>query len=261
MRQFRLLLLILCASLYGLAQAQDRKVTPVENDDNKTATPQLHYYDKHGNALKEPVLIWEEDTITKVKKELNYPLYNGVVVGANIWDGIMKIAGQSYCSFDVWGSVSLHNRFFPTIELGLGFADSTPKDKNFTYKTTAAPYVKLGIDYNFLYNSNPDYMAFIGVRGGFSSFSYDVKDATVASDYWDQSTTFDIMNQKATALYGEVVAGLRVKIYERISLGWSLRYHFKFHVSKGANSDPWFIPGYGGKNTSLTGSFSIMYSI
>jgi hypothetical protein len=260
-RTIRILLVVLAATLGLAAHSQERKVTPVENEDNKAATPQLHYYDKHGNALKDPVLIWEEDTITKVKKELAYPLYNGVVVGANIFDAIMKVAGQSYSSFDLWGSVSLHNRFFPTLELGLGFANSTPAAKNFNYKTSASPYAKIGIDYNFLYNSNPDYMAFVGVRGGFSSFSYDVKDITITSDYWDQTANLDILHQKATALYGELLAGLRVKIYQRVSLGWSIRYHFKFHVSQGSNSEPWYIPGYGGRNTSITGTFSVIYTI
>jgi hypothetical protein len=259
--KLRIMIAAILLACVGIVSAQDRKVTPVENEDNKTAAPALHYYDKHGNPLKEPVLVWEEDTLATVKRGYDHPLYSGVLVGVNFCDAIMKLAGQSYGSYDVWAAVSLHNRFFPTLELGMGYADSTPKTGNYTYKGKPSFYAKLGIDYNFMFNSNPDYAVFMGVRGGFSSFSYDVKNVSVTPEYWGVTHTYDIFGEKASALYGEIVAGLRVKLFSRVSMGWSVRYHLKFKVNDADNSSPWFIPGFGGKNTPIAATLSLIYTL
>jgi hypothetical protein len=237
-----------------------RKITPVDVDDNKPAQPILHYYDSHGNALKEPVLFLADlDTVQNVSSGPIYPLLNSVSVGLNFFDAIMCLAGQKHSSFDVWADLSLHNWFFPVVEAGVGFASKTPDSGNFTYKGKPSVYVKAGLNYNFLYKSNPDYQGFIGLRGCFSSFSYDVNDVTISNDYWGESNRFDITSQRASAFYGQFLVGIKVKILGNVSMGWTGRYNFKFHVSPGANGDPWFIPGYG--TSRLNATFSICYTI
>ncbi len=222
-----------------------RKSTPVDIDDNK---PQevLHYYDKHGNALPEPVrFLAVLDTVTKPKSKPIYPLYNGWTLGVNFGDAIFMAAGQKYGSFDVWADVSLHNWFFPVVEAGLGFADSKPKNSNFTYSTKPSFYAKIGMNYNFMYKSDPAYQVFAGVRLGFSSFKYDVNDITISDGYWGQTENLTLRGLKATALYGEILGGIKVKIVGNFSLGWTARWHMKFKVSSKSLSTPWFIPGYG----------------
>lgn len=241
--------------------AQDRKVTPVENPDNATKKPLLHYYDKHGNPLAEPVIVWAEDTVIKTRSKPLQPLYSGIYIGANFFDAILQAAGQSYGSYDLWGQVSLHNWVLPTIEVGLGFADSSPKGKNFTYKCSPSFYCKIGADYNFLYNSNPDYSPFVGFRAGISSFNYNIENITINSEYWGETSHLSLTGQKSTAFYGEALAGLRVKIWKNFSMGWSIRYKFPFHISQGKTSEPWFIPGYGARNAHFSGSFSLIFKI
>jgi hypothetical protein len=241
--------------------AQDRKVSPVENEDNKSQKPTLLFYDKHGKQLEEPVFVLTEDTVAKTKFKLLYPRLTSVSIGANFFDAIMKVAGQSYGSYDVWGSLSIHNWLFPTLEAGVGYINSTPKEGNFTYKGKPSFYVKAGLDYNFLYNSTPDYNVFIGLRAGYSSFSYDIENISISSDYWGQTNNFSLSSQKAHAFYGEVLGGIKVKIYKRLSLGWTIRYKFKFNVSDAADSSPWFIPGYGLKNRPLSATFSVIYTL
>ena len=239
---------------------EPRKITPIDTDDQKPVTV-LHYYDKHGNPLDEPVLFLATlDTVSKPKSSPVYPLYDGISVGVNFADLIMRMAGQRYMNFDVWADVSLHNWFFPVLEAGIGVADSSPKNANFTYRTSPSFYCKLGINYNFLYKSNPDYQLYLGLRGGFSSFSYDVRNINVADDYWHESTSFDMNGLKATALYGEALIGLKVKIYKRFFMGWNIRYHFKFHVASKSTSEPWFIPGYGA-SSPISFSLSAIYTL
>lgn len=225
------------------------RTTPVDIDDNKRQ-PVLHYYDKHGEPLEEPVLFLATlDTVTQVKAGPAFPLYNGVNVGVNFGDLIFMAFGQKHASFDVWANVSLHNWFFPTLECGLGFADDTPAKNNFSYRTKPSFYAKIGFNYNFLYKSNPDYQIFLGLRAGFSSFSYDVTDITIDSDYWGESQRLDLKGLRSTSFYGEALAGIQVRIVSHFSLGWTLRWHFPFYTSKDRESKPWFIPGYGGSES------------
>lgn len=255
-----LLLLLVSLSLPASAQSQ-REITPVEIDENKPQEPILHYYDKHGNSLKEPVMFLTElDTVAKVNPRPVYPLLNSVDVGLNFFDGFLMAFGQKHASIDAWGSLSLYNWFFPTLEAGVGFGSLHPEDGNYKYKAKPSLYIRAGLDYNFLYKSNPDYRAFVGFRAGFSRFSYDITDITINSPYWDQSNSFSLPGQTATSFYGQVVAGLRVHIYKEWSMGWTGRYNFRFNNAKGENSVPWFIPGSGATNR-LTATFSIIYTI
>lgn len=236
------------------------KITPVESDDKRPPAPTLHYYDKHGEPLEEPVLFLAElDTVKKAQAKPVYPLLNSVSVGANFFDAVMLAAGQKHASFDIWADLSLHNWFFPVLEAGVGFADNHPDDRNFHYKGKPSFYAKVGLNYNFLYKSNPDYQVFLGLRAGVSHFRYDITDITVNSPYWDQSNRFSILDQRATTVFGEALAGVKVKIVGNFSMGWTFRYKFKLHSGKGSESTPWFVPGYGTGNIGAT--FSLIWNI
>ena len=244
-----------------LPLAAQKKITPVDNDPTKPAQPTLHYYDKHGNPLNEPVMFLAElDTVTKVNSGPVYPLLQSVSVGVNFFDAIMKLAGQTHQSYDIWASLSLHNWFEPVVELGIGLADNKPEEGNFRYKGKPSFYGKIGINYNFLYKSNPDYQVYLGLRGGYSAFTYDITDITISSSYWDQTNRFSLLGQKAHALYGEVLGGIKVLLCRNLSMGWNIRYRLKFKVSDGTDSTPWFIPGCGA-GSALSASFSLIYTL
>ncbi|MDE7180105.1 MAG: hypothetical protein K2N88_02770 [Muribaculaceae bacterium] len=229
--------------------------TPVDIDDDKPVVV-LHYYDKHGNPLDEPVrFLATLDTVKTVKPGPTYPLYNGINIGVNFGDLVLMAFGQRYGSFDAWANVSLHNWVFPTLEVGVGYANETPARLNYTYHVSPSVYAKIGANYNFIYKSNPDYQFFLGARVGFSAFSYSLRDVTVSSDFWNETQHTSINGLRSTAVYGELLAGLQVKIVGPFSLGWSARWHFLFHASRDRESRPSFIPGYGG-----TGPFAISLS-
>lgn len=242
---------------------QQREITPVDIDDKKPQQPTMHYYDKHGNPLEEPVMFLHElDTIKiNTTPRTVYPLLNSVSIGVNIWDPIMVIAGQNYGGIDVWADLSLHNWFFPVVELGVGIADNTPQDGNFTYKGKPSFYAKAGVNYNFFYKKDKDYQLFLGVRGGFSSFTYDITNIDITSSYWQQTNRFELLDQNSTAFYGEALVGIKVKIWDAFSMGWTFRYHHLFSCKDAQNSSPWYIPGYGSRNSKLSATFSLIYTI
>lgn len=220
-------------------------ITPVDNDRERPQQPTLHYYDRHGNPLPVPVLYLTEPTDTVVSPRSPYPLYNGVTVGIDFFEGFLKLCGQSYASMGISAQISLHNWFFPVLEAGVGWGNHHPDGKNYDYKAKPTPFIKLGINYNFLYKSNPDYMAYLGLRAGYSHTRYDITDISISNSEWGQTIRTDILDQKANAFFGEVTAGIKVKIVGRFSLGWRGRYRFMFKQSYGTQSSPWFFPGYG----------------
>ena len=44
------------------------------------------------------------------------------------------------------------------------------------------------------------------------------------------------------------------------SLGWQFRFKTRLHESEAPAGKPWYIPGYGTRNSAITGSFSIFYT-
>lgn len=247
-------------ALLPLHALRGQDITPVDVDTKKPEQPRLHYYDKHGNKLDEPVyFLTETDTVKKTSAASPWPLFNGVTVGCNFFDAVMLIAGQSYASFDLHASVSLLNWIFPTLEAGIGYSSTHEEEGTMIYRTHPSPYIKFGFDYNFLYKGTPDYMAGLGIRCGWSRPKYDVTGASVSSGYWGETSEINIYNQSVNAWYGEALATVKVKIWQRLSLGWSIRYRFKMKIPDASQSTPWYIPGYGG-SSPLTATFSIMYT-
>jgi len=268
--------------LTAATPSQRRRVSPVEtaatqtlsvnetaNDTSRInakrrAAANMHYVNKNGFTVYVDSVTGEEwidsTVITRVPK-MEFPLWHSVSVGLNIWDPMMRAFGQHYGIAEVWGELSLHNRYRPRIEIGLGTAKNTPKDGNFTYRSPVSAYFRIGADYNFLFNSNPDYSFTAGLRYGLSSFSYSVDNISINTPYWGEYERVSIPSQHAVAGWLELVAGLRVKLWGPVSAGWS--FHFRTALKYGDKKygAPWYIPGYGTRGSSIGGSFSIVYTI
>lgn len=204
---------------------------------------------------------WIDSATIRSGTRMTYPRWTALSVGIDLWDPVMRLFGQKYGVVGFWANVSVYNRFFPTFEMGLGMAKDTPADMNYTYRTPMSPYFKIGCDYNFLFNSNSDYKFFAGLRYGFAPFKWEVSDITLNSGYWGESTALVIPSQNGTAGWLEFCLGLQVRLWSNISAGWTLRYHSILHESKNVHGEPWYIPGYGARGNSLTGSFSVSYTL
>lgn len=271
---------ILLVSVEGSAQ---RRVTPVNTA--QTATQPInefqgdtarinarmrasmkHYHDENGNVIYIDTVTgkeWRDTMSIQIKKRepMKYPLMESVSVGVDLWNPVMRVFGQKYGLIDFSGSLSLHNRYKAVFETGLGLANNTPDDNNFTYKSPMSMYFKVGADYNFLYNSTTAYQYFAGVRYGISNFSYSIEDISINSTYWDETAHPVIPSQRSTVGWGEFVMGLRVQLKGPISAGWTFRYHAILHESKERYGSPWYIPGLGSRGQAISGSISIYYTL
>ncbi len=266
-----ILILIMAFSLGASAQ---RRVTPVVPNDPGTTPRQerkqefdrsrlVEKNDAQGNIILVDTVTGSEyvdSTLLKAPPKMEYPLLHEVIVGYNFWDAAMRAFGQKFGLGDVWGELSLHNRYFPYFSIGLGNCNDTPAGQNFTFKTPIAPYFKIGASYNFLYNSNPDYKLQMGLRYGFTTYKWSLDNVTVDEGYWDDPSHFTLPDQKHTAGYVEVTFGVKVRIVKQFSLGWHLIYHSILHETTNPNGQPMYIPGYGKRSGAFTGNFSVIYT-
>lgn len=220
--------------------------------------------DENGNIVMVDTVTgteWVDSTLLPKPPKMLYPKLYNLEIGVNIWDPIMRAFKQHYGGIDFSAALNLYNRYLPTIEAGMSAAKNTPADNNYTYHSPLSPYFKIGADYNFIYNSDSDYRFTVGLRYGFSTFKYSADNSTLDSGYWGENAVMNIPSTSATAGWFEIVLGLRVHIYGPISAGWAFRYHGILHQSHPAIGDPWEIPGYGTASSSLSGSFTISYTI
>ena len=199
--------------------------------------------------------------LTASLPRMQYPLLHSVSVSVDIWDAAMRLFGQDYGLAGFAAEVNLHNRYIPVLEAGLGTASHKPSGGGYDYRSPMAPYFRIGANYNFLYNSNPDYLLLAGLRYGFSTFRWEVRDVIVDSPYWDETATFDIPRQNATAGWLELCFGLRVKLCGPVSAGWMLKYHTMLHCTETPYGSPYYVPGYGARSGALTGAFFVTYTL
>lgn len=269
-----LIIIALLASLTFTVWGQ-RKITPVQPKSVTSATQKpkedaeipsglAEMKDAQGNIVLVDTITgkeWIDTTNVNKGKGMIYPLFESVTMGVNIWDPVMRLLGQHYGGADVWAELSLHNRYKPVLELGFGSCNDTPDGMNYTFKTKLAPYFRIGMNYNMFYNNNPRYQLIVGVRYGFTPFSYEVTDISVPPGYWGEPSTISIPSRSTTAGFFELVAGVRVMIAKQISLGWTAKYHTILHEGTHRYGEPMYIPGFGKRGTTFTGSFSISYTL
>lgn len=263
----RCLLPVLFIALAMVATAQEpdkRHVTPVKPETNRVQPPpkgtdekviQQYLSGDSTAAIAEA----RRDSLRRVYKR--YPLLTDLSIGVNLVEPLFMAFGQSYASADVNATLNMWNRLQPTVELGLGWAKNSPDGMNFTYHGKPSPYFKLGANYNFLFKSSPDYQALIGIRLGYSTFGYEVNDVNYYGGYWQEGITYQLKGEHSHALWGEAGVGLKVKLFDRLSMGWMIRFHGIFNYGKNAHSKPWFIPGYGPRSSSLSLSLGLSYTL
>lgn len=265
MKRVALVILSMALLLGAWAQQQEqRRITPVKPATNTTLPPPKGTDEKtierflKGDSLAQD----EEARRDSIKRAYyHYPLITDLSLGLNFIDPVLMIFGQDYASVDVNATLNLWNRLQPVLEVGMGWGKSAPEDMNFTYKAKPSPYFKIGANYNFLYKSSPQYQVLLGVRLGYSPFRYDVTDINYNNSYWDEHTSFAITGESSHAVWGELVAGLKVHIWREWSLGWSMRLRSIFNYGKNDHSSPWFVPGYGPRRQSFGFTFTASYTL
>ncbi len=188
------------------------------------------------------------------------PLFRGIQVKMDMVGAMQKILSD-YGQLEVGARINLKDKYFPTIELGVGKANHKDIVTSIDYKTSA-PYGKIGVDFNIMKNKHDIYRAYAGVRYAMTSFKYDVHHPDVADPVWGGTTPFDGKGIKASYHWLEALAGIDAKIWGPVRLGWTVRYKRRIKYDNGEMDNVWYVPGFGRQGASrLTGTFDVIIEL
>ena len=189
------------------------------------------------------------------------PLYGGLSVSADVFGVIGSFVLNDYLSAEVALNADFKNLFFPVVELGFGTMDLTD-DTYFIHYKSAAPYARIGLDYNLMAKKQTANFLFAGVRYGFSSFKYDVSAPDLHDEVWGGTLPFRYSDIRSSAHWLEMLLGIKVKIVKNFFMGWTARFKFRFSAKETLNTTPWYIPGYGDNKSSNFGfTYNFMYKL
>lgn len=178
-------------------------------------------------------------------------LLQSVEVSADAIGPLMRMLGD-YGHYEAALRVNLKGRYFPVFELGYGKTDHKEELTDIKYKA-AAPYFKVGMDFNILRNKLDDYRLYVGARYAFTSFKYDIENTGLEDPLWGGVVPYSALGVSGNCQWFEAVFGVQAKLVGPIHLGWSLRYRTRFSHKSGDVGEAWYIPGYGENSSSVIG--------
>ncbi len=197
---------------------------------------------------------------TEDVKEDSIPLLRGFAVSVDLVGPAQLILGD-YGQYEAALRINLKDKYFPTIELGIGKADHNDDVTSITYKTTA-PYGKIGMDFNVLKNKHDIYRFYVGARYAMTSFKYDLSHPVITDPVWGGEASYSAKDVKCSCQWIEALLGVDAKIWGPVHLGWSLRYRSRISHKDGAIGNSWYVPGFGKSGSSnIGGTFSISLDI
>ncbi len=192
--------------------------------------------------------------------EDSIPWFRGVAVKFDLVGAVEK-AVSSYGQLEVGARVNLKDRYFPTLELGLGSAEEDNEVTSIYYKTSA-PYFKVGCDFNILKNRHDIYRVFAGARVATTSFKFDIYHPDVTDPIWGGETAFSGTDVEASCTWAELLGGVEAKIWGPLKLGWSVRYKRRLKHDDSTFGNVWYVPGYGKKGSShIDATFDIIVQV
>lgn len=187
--------------------------------------------------------------------------FKGFGVSADLF-GFAYSLLDDYTSTELALEANFGNRIYPIVEAGMGWCDTTDETTFIHYKTKA-PYCRVGINYNFFTNEekpNPSSYIYGLARIAWSNFEYDVNTPPITDPVWGGQASLALDGVDGSCTWGEIGAGIKVKIAKGFHMGWSVRYKVRIKQENGPNSNMWYIPGYGiNKSTCFGGTYNIIY--
>jgi hypothetical protein len=190
------------------------------------------------------------DTIVTIKKD-RY----GIRVGADLFKLSRGFYDKNYKGIELVADYRLTKTYYAAAEIGS--ENKTTADDRLN-STTKGTYLKVGFDYNAYKNwLDMENIISIGLRGGFSTFNQELNSYKIynANPYWGEMASKPSGEKFGglTAGWIEVVAGMKVKVYNNIFVGFSLRMNtLVFDKKPSANFENLYIPGF---NRTYAGNF------
>ena len=186
------------------------------------------------------------------QEEKHEPLLRGLTLSVDVI-GIAEKFVADYGGYEGALRVNLKDKYFPTFECGYAFADKTDETTSIHYKT-AAPYFRIGMDFNILRNKHQGNRLYAGFRGAFTAYEYDNEAPALTDPVWGGTVSNNIYGVSNSAAWLELVFGLESEITRHFHMGWSVRYKARLTQKSSDYGDPWYVPGFGLNGTTRFGA-------
>ena len=158
--------------------------------------------------------------------------------------------------------LNLHDQWFPIAEVGYGIGEHLNDEVTSLSYKTAAPYFRIGMDWNLLKKKHGANRLYGGFRYAFTSYKVDLWRNSLPDPVWQLDASFGVTNEKCSQHWLEAVLGVDSKIVGPLHLGWSVRYRRRLAHRDGVIGKTWYVPGYGiWGETRLGGTFNVILDI
>lgn len=215
------------------------------------------------NILLIPAQVMAQENVGKENKRYDMFSFNGIGIQADL-SGFAGSLLQDYSSSEFAVELNFGNRFYPIVEAGLGWSDTTDETTGIKYKAKA-PYYRVGFNYNFFTSKEkpaPQHYIFGLIRYAWTDFEYDIDSPPITDPIWGNDVPLVLNDVEGSCSWAEIGAGIKVKIAKGFHMGWSIRYRVRIMQEQGNNSSMWYIPGYGiNKSTCFGGTYNLIYEI
>ncbi|MBR1809955.1 MAG: hypothetical protein IJ776_11320 [Paludibacteraceae bacterium] len=190
------------------------------------------------------ILIVLSATGVAAREYADSAVYQGINLKIDLATPVLEIARSkaTVMSYEAALNVRLVNRFYPTLEWGYGQGDCTAAGGNFH---GMGGFGRIGLDLAALKKSRKDNMLLVGIRLGTAVQGYELTDVRVWDTYWQKYTTRGYDHMVRADVWGEVVAGVQVKVYKSFHMGWYVRLKLLFTRKENGTVNAWYIPGFG----------------
>ena len=191
------------------------------------------------------------------------PFFQGIMVGVDVFGFLNQALGSDVRTTEVSIEANLQNRFLPIVEIGYGSTNAMDEETEIHFQTSA-PFFRVGMNYNVFYQKPelPGCLT-VGLRYGFSSFTYDMLSPDLVDPNWNHThVPVNYTDVKSNVGWLEAVVGIRANVFKDFYLGLNVRYRSRLSMTKNENSEPYYIPGYGrGKPNNFGITYSLIYKL
>lgn len=187
--------------------------------------------------------------------------FNGLRLEINVAPIINSLLlNKEVFGYEAAIQANILQKYYPVLEMGFAGADHMATN-DINFKTNGL-YSRVGVDLNII-KPKPKQLPtnnlfLVGVRVGFSNFRYDLNNVILTDEYWGQSQKRDFTDEKASKVWFEISAGMRVEVVKKVYMGWTIRSKNFFKEDTVGELNPWYVPGYG---ISSGSKWSLVYAI
>lgn len=163
----------------------------------------------------------------------------GLRVGAELIGLGKTVLNDDFHEYHVQADIDFYRYF---LNFDYGVLEQTLTSENGLYNVEGS-YFRVGPDINFLHQ-DPDRSAlFFGLRYSQSKFS-DQLEYSYDNQITDEGAN-TVSNTDLKATWYEMVAGMKVKVWKTVWLGYTARFKFSADTFENNQLIPYYIPGYG----------------